>query len=157
RPVRADHPYDTAARKPEVHPLEQQSAAEALRDVLGEHHFVPASWPARDDDLRAVELLPGILVQHRRVRPEASLALRLPRARGHAHPLELALERLLTGGRLLLLPAEALLLLLQPRGVVALVRMPFAPVELEDPLGDVIEEVPVVGDGHDRPLEFGEM
>ena len=44
---------------------------------------------------------------------------------------------------------EALLLLLQPAGVVALVGVARAAVELEDPPGDVVEEVAVVGDGHD--------
>ena len=38
---------------------------------------------------------------------------------------------------------------LQVGGVVALVRVGTAAVELEDPLGDVVEEVPVVGDGDD--------
>ena len=45
---------------------------------------------------------------------------------------------------------EAGLLLLEPRRVVALERDAAPAVELEDPAGDVVEEVPVVGDGHDR-------
>ena len=49
----------------------------------------------------------------------------------------------------LLLAGEALLLLLEPRRVVALERDAAAAVELEDPLGDVVEEVAVVGDGDD--------
>ena len=40
---------------------------------------------------------------------------------------------------------EALLLLLEPGGVVALPRNAVAAVEFEDPLGDVVEEVAVVG------------
>ena len=44
---------------------------------------------------------------------------------------------------------EALLLLLQPRRVVALERVALAAVELEDPAGHVVEEVAVVGDRHD--------
>ena len=50
----------------------------------------------------------------------------------------------------LLLLREPLLLLLEPRRVVALPRDAGAAVELEDPAGDVVEEVAVVGDGDDR-------
>src|SRR5690606_7811991 len=65
-----------------------------------------------------------------------------------AGPLELLLDRLLAGllGRLLTL--EAVFLLLQPLGVVALPRDAAAAVELEDPLGGVVEEVAVMGDRH---------
>src|SRR5262249_3411364 len=83
------------------------------------------------------------------VRGEARLALRLPRARRRAHPLELLRDLPLPRGRLLLLDGEALLLRLEPRGVVALERDRGAAVELEDPLGDVVEEVAVVRDGDD--------
>src|SRR6266545_1727600 len=56
-------------------------------------------------------------------------------------------------GRLgLLLLRESCLLLLEPRRVVAPERDPLAAVELEDPAGDVIEEVPVVRDGDDGAL-----
>ena len=47
---------------------------------------------------------------------------------------------------------EPLLLLLEPRGVVALERDAAAAVELEDPAGDVVEEVPVVRHGDDGAL-----
>ncbi len=52
---------------------------------------------------------------------------------------------------------EALALLLEPAGVVALVGDAAAAVELEDPAGDVVEEVAIVGDGHDRPLVVAQM
>ena len=76
---------------------------------------------------------------------DARLALRLAGARRHPDPLELALERPLAGGLGLLLAREALLLLLEPGGVVALPGDPVAAVELQDPAGDVVEEVAVVG------------
>ena len=81
---------------------------------------------------------------------EAGLALGLAGLRGHAHPLQLALERAPAGLVGALLAGQALLLLLQPRRVVALEREAAAAVELEDPAGDVVEEVAVVGDRHDR-------
>ncbi len=80
---------------------------------------------------------------------EAGLRLRLPRLGRHADPLELSLEGLRPRRVGLLLPAEPVLLLLEPARVVALERDAAAPVELEDPAGDVVEEVAVVGDGHD--------
>ena len=57
----------------------------------------------------------------------------------------------------LLLLREARLLLLEPARVVALERDAAAAVELEDPAGDVVEEVAVVGDGDDRALVVGEV
>src|SRR3954449_9941730 len=84
-------------------------------------------------------------------RPRASLSPPAPpsRLRGacfrpQPHPLELALQRPLARRRLLLLDREPRLLLFQPAGVVALVRDAAPAVELEDPAGDVVEEVPVV-------------
>ena len=52
----------------------------------------------------------------------------------------------------LLLHREPLLLLLEPRGVVALERDAAAAVELEDPAGDVVEEVAVMRHRDDRAL-----
>src|SRR5690606_32933689 len=101
RPVRSDHAHDATARQPEVEPLEQQPVAESLRDARCYDHLIAESLPVRDDDLRTVELLARILVQHLLVGAEAGFALRLPRARGHPHPLELTLEGLLPGRRLL--------------------------------------------------------
>jgi hypothetical protein len=58
--------------------------------------------------------------------------------------LQLALQRLAQAFLLLLFDGEPLLLLLQPRGVVAFPRNAVATVELEDPAGDVVEEVTIV-------------
>ena len=80
------------------------------------------------------------------------LRLRVARLRARAHPLELAGERAAPGRLLLLLDGEPRLLLLEPGGVVALERQPLAAVELEDPAGDVVEEVAIVGDGDDGAL-----
>ena len=62
-----------------------------------------------------------------------------------------AAEGALTSPVGLLLPGEAGLFLLQPRRVVTLPRNAEAAVEFEDPSGHVVEEIPVVGDGHDGP------
>ena len=91
-----------------------------------------------------------LLGQQLLVGGEAGLGLGLPGARRGAHPLELARQRALAGRLGLLLALEPLLLLLEPGRVVALPRDAGAAVELEDPAGDVVEEVAVVGDGDDR-------
>ncbi len=78
-------------------------------------------------------------------------------ARRQSHPFELAGQRPLARGGFLFLLLEPLLLLLEPRGVVALPRNALAAVELEDPLRRVVEEVAIVGDRHDRAGVFLEM
>ena len=91
-----------------------------------------------------------LLLQERLVGRDAGLALGLPGARRHPDPLQLALEGPLAGGFRLLLPGEALLLLLEPGRVVPLPGDAVAAVELQDPAGHVVEEVAVVGDRHHR-------
>ena len=90
----------------------------------------------------------AVLGQQLFVGVDAGLALGHAGARAHADPLELALEGALAAGVLFLLQGQALLLLLQPGGVVALPGDALAAVELQDPVGHVVEEVAVVGDGH---------
>ena len=103
-----------------------------------------------DVDLRGVDLAhPVGLGRHLLVARQSRLALRLPGLGVGAHPLELALEHLGALGVLLALDLEAALLGLEVGRVVALVGVRLATVELEDPLGDVVEEVAVVGDGED--------
>ena len=106
----------------------------------------------RDVDLDLVELDVALLGDQRLVVVQARLLLRLAALRVLAHPVELGGDRLLA--RLLgaLLLREAGLLLLEPARVVALVRDAARAVELEDPAGDVVEEVAIVGDRDDVPL-----
>src|SRR5690606_7401506 len=70
-------------------------------------------------------------------------------ARAHVDPFELARERATPLALGLLFLLEALALLIEPGGVVALPRDALAAIELEDPSGDVVEEVAVVGDRDD--------
>ena len=113
--------------------------------------------PGRDVDLDPVELdvaplrraaarTPGGAPSTSRAAPSAT-------ARTHSSS---RCERALARRLLLLLVREPRLLLLEPAGVVALVRDPLAAVELEDPAGDVVEEVAVVGDGDDGARVVGE-
>ena len=88
---------------------------------------------------------------------DARLALGVAGARRELYPLELVLQRPAAGGGLLLLLGEPRVLLRQPGGVVALPRDAGAAVELEDPAGDVVEEVAVVGNRDDGPLVLGQV
>ena len=97
------------------------------------------------------------LGRHLLVALEPCLALGLPRLGVGAHPLQLVLEPLLALDVLLPLDLEARRLGLQVGGVVALVRVGPTPVQLQDPLRDVVEEVPVVGDGDDRARVLGQV
>ena len=155
--VRTDDPHDAARRQPEREVLEEQLVTEALREVLRIDHLVAEGTARRDEDL-------DVLIPHRRllrrellVGRHAGLALRLTGLRRHPDPLELLRERLLAGGGLLLLELEPRPLLLEPRRIVALEGDAAAMIDLEDPLRDVVEEVPVVGHRHDGALVFGEV
>ena len=74
-----------------------------------------------------------------------------------AHPVELVGESLGELRVLLALDGEALLLLLEVGRVVALVGVEATAVDLADPLGHVVEEVPVVGHGEHGAGVLGEV
>ena len=155
--VGADHADDPAARQRERQVLDQQLVAEALAQPLGLDDDVAEVRRRRDVDLHLVELDVALLRDERLEVRQARLLLGLAALRVLAHPLELGGDRALA--RLLgaLLQRQALLLLLEPARVVALVGDAAAAVELEDPAGDVVEEVAIVGDRDDRALVLGEV
>jgi hypothetical protein len=73
-----------------------------------DHHVAEALGPRGSGSRWARAFSRLVLGEQLLVGREAGLALGLPRARGHAHPLELALERLARARLLLLLVLEAL-------------------------------------------------
>src|ERR1039457_3750639 len=81
----------------------------------------------------------------------AGAALRLPRPGAGTHPLQFIFEALALLDVFLALHLEPGRLGLQVRRVIPLVRVGVAAVELKDPLRDVVQEVPVVGDRHHSP------
>ena len=130
--------------------VHEQTTVEALGQALRLEHDVAEPRTGRDVDLGGVDLAVAVgLGRHLLVAGQPRLALGLPRLGVGPHPLQLALEHLGALGVLGPLDLEALLLGLEVRRVVALVGVGLAPVELEDPLRDVVEEVPVVGHGQD--------
>ena len=117
----------------------------------------PRCVAGRDVDLDLVELDVALLGDQRLEVLQARLLLGLAALGVLADPLELGRDRALARLLGLLLLRQALLLLLEPRGVVALVGDAAAAVELEDPAGDVVEEVAIVGDRDDRALVLGQV
>src|SRR6516165_3644546 len=113
--------------------------------------MIPTMPPGdRNDDLRGLGLLFAGLLQQFLVALVARLGLGLAGARRSRDPFLLAGERALARFLLAAFLLQPLLLLHQPGRVIALVGNAAAAVELEDPAGDVVEEVAVVGDDQDR-------
>ena len=131
----------------EAEVVDQQAVAEALGDVLELDHLVAQALARRDEDL--VGLVAALVVDRLQLLDALPGApcpwCGRPWRSGAPTPVPcwIAFWRAFSP-RLFLL--QALVLLLQPVGVVALPRDAAAAVELEDPLGGVVEEVAVVGD-----------
>src|SRR4029079_8895681 len=145
-PVRPDHADDSAAGQRERQVLDQHPALEAFVQVANIDNNVAQARTGRDLNLFEVEF-PGLvrLGGHLLVSLESSLAFGLPAPGVLAHPVQFVAEAFL---EFLVAPAghlQAVRLLLQVGGVVALIGIGPATIELEDPLRDVVEEVPVVG------------
>src|SRR4051794_39606305 len=146
--VRPDDADDAIARQGEGEPLDQRAAVEALLQALRLDHLAAEARPRGDLDLLEVQLPRALrLRDHLLVPGEAGLRLRLPALGVRPHPVELVREPLRELLVLLALHLQALALLLEVGGVVALVRVEPTAVHLRDPLRDVVEEVPIVGDG----------
>ena len=147
--VRPDHADDAAARQREVEAVDQQVVAVALAQAARFDDDVAEPGTRRNVDFGGFNFLRGVFAQQLLVGVEARLSFRLARARRHANPFELAFERALTPGLGLFLLRETILFLLEPRRVVALPRNAPPAIELENPAGDVVQEVAIVGDGDD--------
>jgi hypothetical protein len=151
RPVRPDHSHQPVLGQLECQVVDQQPVAVGLAQSFGLQHQAAQARPGGNGDLSGGVALLGVLGHHLVVGSEPGLALRLAGVGARPHPLQLVLELLLPRRLLLLLQGQPLLLLVQPAGVVALPRHALAAIELEDPPGDVVQEVPVVGDADHRP------
>src|SRR6185295_12646006 len=82
---------------------------------------------------------------------DSCFSFRVTRFRRHANPLQLALQGLLPLAFRFLFASQTLLLLFQPRRVVTLPRNSLATIKLENPSGDVIEEVTIVSNCNHSP------
>src|SRR6476646_1552368 len=149
RAVRADHADDAAGRKLEGEIIDQEPVAKALADLLRVDDDIAEARPRRNGDLRLASGVAARLSQMLVIGFDARLRFCLTRLRARPDPIEFAGKGPLLGRILLTFHLEPFLLLLEPGGVAAVIGNAGAPIKLECPLGDVVEEVAVVGD-HDH-------
>ena len=148
RAVRPDDAEDRARGDVEAQVVYEQAVAERLAHVLELDHLAAQALGHGDEDfLRLVALLVFVVGQFFEA-CDTRLALGLAPFGVLAHPFELFLHGF--GARVLgaLFLLEPGLALLQPGRIIALVRDAVAAIELQDPLGRVVEEVAVVRDRH---------
>src|SRR6516162_7368069 len=157
RPVRADHADDPARRQFEGQIVDQQIAAEALCQILEVDHVLAETLGDRDDDLRGLGLFLAGFLEQFLVAFVTRLGLGLPRAWRSSDPFLLAGERALARFLFTAFLLQALLLLHKPGGVIALVGNTAAAIELENPAGDVVEKIAVVGHDQDGAWIVAQM
>ena len=157
RAVRADHADDAAGRQGKGEIFDQELVAHVLFQPLDLDHLVAQTLAIGDDDLRTADALALGLTGKLVIGVDPGLLLGLPRLGPLPHPFEFALQRLLLGFILARLLQEALGLLVEPGRVIALIGDAPAPIQLENPACDVIEEIAVVGNDQDRALVGNEM
>src|SRR5262249_53210358 len=148
--VGTDDADDAAGRQLEGEVVDEKVVTEPFGQVLEVDDVLAQAFGHRNDDLRGLLSLVGGLLQQLLVALVARLGLRLAGARARRNPLALARQRALARLLLAAFLLEPLLLLLEPSRIVALVGNAAAAIELEDPAGDIVEEVAVVGDDQDR-------
>ena len=150
--VRADDADDAAGRQLERQVLDQQLVAKPLVEVFDLDDDIAQPLAMRNDDLRVGRPALVGCVQQFLEGLDTRLGLGLARLGAGRDPFALAADRALARVVLAAFLLEALGLGFEIGGVVALVGNAAAAVELEDPAGDVVEEVAIVGDDQHRAL-----
>ncbi len=117
--------------------------------MLEVDNVVAKTFGDRNDDLRGRRRLVVLLRDEFLIALNAGLGLCLTRLGRRGDPFAFRLDCALARFFLTALLRKALLLLLQPGGVIALVRNAATAIEFENPAGDVVEEVAVMGDDQD--------
>src|SRR6185436_15185776 len=128
-----------------------------LPQVFKVDHVLAEPFGHRNDNLSGLSLLLIGLLEQFVIALVPRLRFRLTSFRRRANPFLLAGERALMRGLLATLLLEALLLLDKPCRIVALVGNALAAIEFEDPAGDVVEKIAVVGDDQDRAGIIAQM
>ena len=131
----------------ERHVIDEQTVAVALAHPLGLNDEFAKAGSGRDVDLQFLCLGVSFLGEEVLVGADPGLRLRMAPLRRHPDPLQFPLEGLLPLAFRFFLLMEAVPFLLQPGGVVALPGDALAAVQLQNPAGDVVQEVTVMGHG----------
>ena len=147
--VGADHADNAAGGQAEGHVFHQQPFAVGLAHLIGRDDHVPQPGAGGDEELQVLFPGFGLLGKQFFVGADAGLALGVAPLGGHADPFQFPGQGFLPGALRFFLLAQALLLLLQPAGVVAFPGNAVAPVEFENPARHVVQEIAVVGHGDD--------
>jgi hypothetical protein len=130
--------------------VDQHTLAKGFAQFLEIDHVLAEALGHGNRDLGGLGLLLAGLLQQILIALITRLGFGLARLRRGRDPFLLALQSSLMRDVLAALLRKALLLLRQPRGVIALVGDALAAVELENPGRDVVEEIAVMGDDQDR-------
>jgi len=108
----------------------------------------------RNNDLRHLIPFYDVLCEEFLVGRQTRLPFRLPRSGAHPHPLELACQCSLALLIALPLLTQPLFLLFKPGGVVPFPWDTMAAIQLQNPSGDIVEEVTIVCNRNDRAGEI---
>src|SRR5690606_37511480 len=150
--VRADDANYATGRQLERQVVDQHAVAKALRDAFDFDDNIAEPLAMRNDDLRIGRATAVSRLQQLIKRLDTRLRLGLTCLGARSNPLALAGDGALTCIVFAAFLLHALSLGLKVLGVVTFVRNAPTAVELEDPAGDVVEEVTVVGDQHHSAL-----
>jgi hypothetical protein len=150
--IRADDSDDAARRQAEGEVFEQEPVVVALGQALGLDHEGAEARTGRHDQFKFTFLLGHVFLQHRLIGADAGLGFGDPGLGGLSYPFQFAGHGLLAAVLGALLDRGPALFLFQPARIVALPRDAVPPVQLENPLRDVVEKVAIVGHGDDRAL-----
>ncbi len=122
----------------------------SLGDALCLHHQVAQARARRDVYFEVFLAFGTVLGEQFFIGRDARLGLGLARLGAHADPFQLALERFLALALGLFLQPQSGLFLLQPGRIVALPGDAPAAVQLQNPAGDIVQEIAVVRHGDHR-------
>ncbi|MNZ39227.1 hypothetical protein D3C78_567160 [compost metagenome] len=143
--VTTDHADDGTFRHGERQVVDQHAVAITFGNVLELDDLVTQARTGRDVDLVGFAALLEFLRLHFFKALQTGLGFGLAGLGAFAHPLQFLFHGLLVGALLLGFLRQTVRLGLQPARVVAFVRDAGAAVQFQDPAGNVVEEVTVVG------------
>ena len=147
--VGTDHADDPSGGQAERHVLEQETIAVALLHAHGLDHEVAQVGTRGDLEDHGLVAAVGFLRRHLLVSLQPGAVLGDPGSGGQPDPFQLALEGLAAVALGLLLLREPIFLLFQPARIIPLPGDALAAIEFQDPAGHVVQEVAIVGHGHD--------